>query len=365
MNFFADEYSQPNEFTDTEKLIENMSSVISIKNVFETGEVNFELVSPFLANLVINKINSDDKTYRQKVYAPSFYHEIIRTTDQWEQMSQATMRAHSYFDILYVLDGELHENIDEEENVYTAGTCRILTQNTHYTIKHTSDFTAIYIAITGEFIQRIRTFEDFYLFKNESSICAPLLSGFLGIDIDRQKLNVRDYIIFWPTIPLSSQTESVWDIFEKIVDVLIGETEYGSTFMLQALFCKFLGMLTDDSRYKMQHMHLERSKDAILFSEVSKLLFDSNGKITRTDLENRLNYNGSYIGRIVKKYSGMSLYDFSMTFCMAKAAGQIKNTTLPISEIIANLGFSNKTHFYRQFKKIYNMTPNDYRNLST
>lgn len=342
-------------------LVEQMSRVIKINYTLETGETQFQLVSPFLANLVINKSSKREGVYHHKAFAPNFYYEFSMDNKIMPQNDFGRMKPQSFFDFLYVLEGEVVENIDEKRNVYPSGSCRIVTQNTHYSISYETDFKALYISITNEFIQRIRSYEDFYLFSKESSICAPLLSSFLGLDLKRQKMNVRDYIVFSSTQNISTQIEEVLYLFHKIMELFSRKTEYGDTFILQGLFCNFLSLLTNNTKYQMHHIHLERSKDAILFSQITKILLNSDEKVSRSDLEKKLNYNGSHIGRIIRKYTGMSLYDYSMTFCMTKITQYIKSTDLPISEIIEKFGFSNKTHFYEKFKKAYNMTPNEYR----
>ena len=47
---------------------------------------------------------------------------------------------------------------------------------------------------------------------------------------------------------------------------------------------------------------------------------------------------------------------------MQKAASLLAITQKSVDEIAAETGFANLSHFYRQFKKIYGMTPMQYRN---
>lgn len=44
-----------------------------------------------------------------------------------------------------------------------------------------------------------------------------------------------------------------------------------------------------------------------------------------------------------------------------KAAELLTSTDLPVSEVAISCGFSNKTHFYKNFKNIYGITPSIYR----
>lgn len=67
---------------------------------------------------------------------------------------------------------------------------------------------------------------------------------------------------------------------------------------------------------------------------------------------------------IVNKYTGMCLYDYGLTFTMKKAAHLLTETYKPISAIEAQLGLTNRTHFYKLFRKKYGVTPGEYRRKS-
>ena len=82
---------------------------------------------------------------------------------------------------------------------------------------------------------------------------------------------------------------------------------------------------------------------------------------SRSELSRLTNYSADYLNRIIKKYSGLSLYDYGMLFCLRKAENYVKNSDLPISEIAVLCGFTNKTHFYRRFEEQYRLSPGAYR----
>lgn len=47
--------------------------------------------------------------------------------------------------------------------------------------------------------------------------------------------------------------------------------------------------------------------DSLLMARIDQILEERNGRITNHELAQILNYDGSYIGRIVKKATGKSL----------------------------------------------------------
>lgn len=119
--------------------------------------------------------------------------------------------------------------------------------------------------------------------------------------------------------------------------------------------------MIDPTHFHFTPVHVEADNDFILFSHICHLLEDTDGRISRSELEQILNYSGNYLNTIVKKYTHKCLFDYGQTFCMKKAATLLKETTSSISEIMEELHFTNTTHFYKCFKEHYHMTPNQFR----
>ena len=136
---------------------------------------------------------------------------------------------------------------------------------------------------------------------------------------------------------------------------------YGATYHLQELFLRLIGILDNPDYYNAVHITAKGNMESSLFARIDQILEDRHGRISHAELAEVLNYNGSYLGRIVKKYTGKSLFDYSMTFTMKYAAKQLRATDKTAAEIAAELQFTNRSHFYRLFKDHFDITPNQYR----
>ncbi|MGN9014776.1 helix-turn-helix domain-containing protein [Bariatricus sp. HCP28S3_A4] len=101
--------------------------------------------------------------------------------------------------------------------------------------------------------------------------------------------------------------------------------------------------------------------DSLLMARIDQILEERNGRITNHELAQILNYDGSYIGRIVKKATGKSLFKYSMTFTMAAAETVLCSTQMSISQITEKLNFSNRALLYKVFDQYYHMTPKQYQ----
>jgi AraC-like DNA-binding protein len=50
-----------------------------------------------------------------------------------------------------------------------------------------------------------------------------------------------------------------------------------------------------------------------------------------------------------------------LSYALERAAWLLVNTDITITEIVAELGFSNRSYFYTEFQKHYELTPRAYR----
>ena len=57
----------------------------------------------------------------------------------------------------------------------------------------------------------------------------------------------------------------------------------------------------------------------------------------------------------------MTLFEYGTTFSIRKAEYYLLKTDLSISEIIAQLKFTNKSHFYKLFYAKHHMSPKEFR----
>ena len=139
--------------------------------------------------------------------------------------------------------------------------------------------------------------------------------------------------------------------------------DFGASYQIKGLLCAFLAYLSSPQYYHCTNIRLDTNSDFLLFSRITHLFEESNGRMSRAELERLLNYSGDYLNRIVNKYVGMCLYDYGMTFCLKKAAKYLSETNESIGSIAAKLQFTNRTHFYSLFKEKYGVTPKEYRQL--
>jgi AraC-like DNA-binding protein/quercetin dioxygenase-like cupin family protein len=74
--------------------------------------------------------------------------------------------------------------------------------------------------------------------------------------------------------------------------------------------------------------------------------------------------NIDHVNRTVRKVLHKSLSDLIAELRMSFAAKQLVITNVPIKKISQDCGFNSLAHFYKTFKKVYQVTPSDYRKIN-
>ena len=74
--------------------------------------------------------------------------------------------------------------------------------------------------------------------------------------------------------------------------------------------------------------------------------------------------NIDHINRTVRKLLHKSLSDLIAELRMSFAAKQLVITNVPIKQISQDCGFNSLAHFYKTFRKVYQVTPSDYRKIN-
>ncbi len=84
--------------------------------------------------------------------------------------------------------------------------------------------------------------------------------------------------------------------------------------------------------------------------------------ISIEDIAGVCGLNRSYFGKIFKDAIGRTPQEFLLNYRMIKAAELLKLSRLSVGDISIAVGYDNQLHFSRAFKKIYGVSPRNWRN---
>lgn len=84
-------------------------------------------------------------------------------------------------------------------------------------------------------------------------------------------------------------------------------------------------------------------------------------EISLSKLSKEFNMNRTSLENLFIKATGLPVITYIIRLRIRMASMILRDTRLPISEIVSRVGFNDRTHFTRSFKKSMGVSPRDYR----
>lgn len=277
---------------------------------------------------------------------------------EFHDFNSRPLHQHAFFELLLVLEGSISQKLEDKEYLYPSGTCCLINQNVFHIEKYIGEAKLFFIGLSVNFIRELlESRQTFYCQREEKAWDNSILQ-FMSANIHLEK--GKNYLDFFPSYQNSKCVSELHRLSDQLLHAIM-LPKLGAAYTIRGLICELLQYLDTEESYHTSSVMLNTSSDQLLFSRIGHLMEDTDGKMSRSALEKALCYSGNYINSVVQKYAGMCLYEYGLTFTLRKAARLLKETGQPISAIETQLGFTNRTHFYKIFKKKYGVTPGEYR----
>lgn len=265
---------------------------------------------------------------------------------------------HDFYELLIVLDGEVRQEIEHTEFSFQKGSCCLMNRNISHKEMFHCPARILFIGLSQSLVWQLaeatkNSFSPHEEYPDQNSLLSFMLEN-------NQQSNGKEYLDFMPTMTNESWLEVLNPLCQNLLNT-IQKPFPGSTLILEGLLLHLMAYIGNDAYYHMSRIQVQSAPDYLLYCHICHLMEETNGRISRAELENQLHYSGNYINTIMKKYAGTNLSNYGMTICMKKAANLLTTTNLSIADIMASLQFTNTTHFYNCFRAVYKQTPGTYR----
>lgn len=315
----------------------------------------YELKDPFMVIMESSRSNEDQLVIHQLTPSTHAYSYPDKST-----LADRPLHRHNFIEVLYVLEGQITNRIENQMFTYTAGQCCITNRNVYHKEESEGDFRVVYFMIQDYFLCEItETYRKWCQYMKKSFLSNPIFDLIHSSQEDHSAYD-KIYLDIFPVIDPASALKQSKPLFQAIIKEILYPDD-GSQFLLMNYFLKLLLMLGNEQFYSISKIKSDASGSQYLLDKIIHIMEATKGRATREDLANRLNYNGEYLNRIVKKYTGKSILAYGQSIYLELFRKRLEETDESISSIIEDLGFSNRSHFYRLFEKAYGKTPQAWR----
>ena len=253
---------------------------------------------------------------------------------------------HNFIEVLYVCEGSLTNIIGGKEVVIKAGELLFLNQFTrHEILPAGKNDIAINFMILPEF------FDVAYTMAGSNNILADFL-----VHVLRQNEEKGEYLHFRVAEVLQIQ-----NLLENMIYSLVTGKGDQNRINQTTMGLIFLYLL-DSVQYA--EMRVPNQYENMIAMTTLDYIEQSYKTATLTELCVKLHLPMHVLSKMIKKNTGFNFKELLQRKRMNKAIELMCETELPISDIIAAVGYENGSYFHRVFREKYHVTPRAFREIN-
>lgn len=253
---------------------------------------------------------------------------------------------HNFIEVLYVCEGSLINIIGGKQVVIEAGELLFLNQFTrHEILPAGKNDIAINFMILPEF------FDVAYTMAGSNNVLADFL-----VNVLRQNEEKGEYLHFRVAEVLQIQ-----NLLENMIYSLVTGRGDQNRINQTTMGLIFLYLL-DSVQYA--EMRVPNQYENMISMTTLDYIEQNYKTATLTELCVRLHLPMHVLSKMIKKNTGFNFKELLQRKRMNKAMELMCETELPISDIIAAVGYENGSYFHRVFREKYHVTPRAFREIN-
>ena len=268
-------------------------------------------------------------------------------THPLEANAQSKQHSHDYFELMYVSRGSCTQIIgDVPCNLSTGDFCLLNPFVTHKIDIDSPETLLFNVMIKSS------------LFK-ESFFCMitgnDLLSNFFATSLFAESRQ-KSYLYF-PGAENTASTVHIHSLIIELYEKKLGYQKAAENY-LALLFMEFAR--TWQNRIDKENFNIMGGNP---LSEILAYINQHKLDVTLTSVAEHFHYHPKYLSSLIKKYTCKSFSEILQETKLQEVCYYLKNTNMSIDEISQLMGYYDRSYFNRLFKKIFQMSPGQYREI--
>lgn len=310
---------------NVEELLFNMSldELDNIKNFRKVTKVKKETY----ANIDKKMIIKDDYFLKnRKVYI-----------SKHSRFADFPAHSHNFLELNYMLSGSVKQNINGNEEILQTGDILLMSK---YAVHFINAPGASDILINLMFPVENIDIESLESIMHKNSH----VFNFLLENMTNKKDSA--YIIF-----RSSKHAVIRQLLDQIIDKYYSNSHFANDIIRLNISILFMELL-ENVPFEVHKNTMKHIENDLIF-RVLRMIHEDFRTITLGKIAKEFNYNENYLSNLIKNKTGRSFKEIQTKERLERAKLLIESTDLTIEEIIYEVGWLNKSHFYKKYKEFY------------
>ena len=251
---------------------------------------------------------------------------------------------HNYIEIMYMCSGSTTHIINDSAVItLCAGELLFLNQHASHEIRKAgADDIAVNFIVLPEF------FDVAFSMVGKDNLLRDFLVS--SLRQDREEISYLHFRVA-DILPIQNLMENlVWSIVNRQPNSrLINQTTMGLLFTI---------LLNHTDRLAVS---VEQHFDNALVVGALREIEENYRTVSLSDFAASHDISLSYLSRLIKETTGSTFKDLLQNKRLSKASQLLRETRLPVQDIIDAVGYDNTSYFYRIFREKFGTNPKAYR----
>lgn len=262
-----------------------------------------------------------------------------------ERFAAVPMHVHTWIEINYMYSGSCTQVINDETVVLTEGQLILIDTQVPHAIMNTGENDIlINILLSKEMLTTA-----FLSRLSNKGIITDFLINAISEGRDH-----NHYIIFH-----SQENKKIPRLMREMLCEYFDQTAYYDEIIESYMVIIFTELLRV-FKYDAHQPHAQTVNETSLI-QILQYIENHYQTCTLASAAAHFNYSTSYFSTLIKKHTGKTFNELVRMQKLTHACLLIEQTKEPIYEIARKVGYDNLTFFYKKFKQVYGVSPQEYR----
>ncbi len=247
---------------------------------------------------------------------------------------------HRFIELVYTFSGKGIHKIDGKEYRVGSGDLLIINFHCRHAVAPVEEFSYVDIMLKPEYVDNtLKGTEDIFLLLslyNFSDLSSHVIKDNILLHFDGEEKNRIEFLLNW------SHEEQQ-------------RNAPGGNLVIYSALSMILCLVFRKMAEK-QNIKLTINDQLLAYLERN-----CTSKLTIKNIASQCGYTAEHFSRIFKVYTGQSPIAYVNQCRIKKAIELLEKTDAPIEAVIDACGFSNRTAFFKNFKKYTGVTPLQFR----
>ncbi|MDR1641101.1 MAG: AraC family ligand binding domain-containing protein [Clostridiales bacterium] len=177
---------------------------------------------------------------------------VIPDNELPSQLWNRALHQHGFFEVMFVLEGNVKQHVERECYEYSAGLCCIMNRNIRHREEFSSDYQVVFLLLNDDFMKSLMENDIQYGEKGNSHNHLSAIYHLMQQNQREQFYTAKEYIEFMPAVQGCKLDETI-AVIRTLLNHMNDEVTKqlpGCDYIVRGLLSRFFSIMEDTTLYQ-------------------------------------------------------------------------------------------------------------------